>query len=149
MKKKGLISVLCLMLVVLTCAFSLAGCGNGKFWTLQEAYDKELLTVEDLESIAGYLNTQTNCEPPLRVEQTLKIKEDYAEMRRNLIGSKSKMTSEDSIIHAYFGTYGDCIALFIDSTDDIYFAVDVDEWVKIGGVDFHYVIYYEITIYEK
>jgi len=118
--------------------FSVAGltaCGNkeetmGKFYSLQEAYDTEWLTVEDLRNIAYYHNNGLEWEGELDmelgsfqptgftpvpknpnsldVETEGKIKQDF--IKREV---ECKET-EHSVLILYYGTYNGCVAAKIN-----------------------------------
>ena len=110
---------------------------SDRFYTLQEAYDGGMLTVEDLQIIAEYLEKGTSVPEPLSPDIENAIKEVAArDMREKEPDRFSDAKAEDFTITKYYGTYNGCVAFKIE---DIYFshpAVCVDE--TIAGVEFHY-----------
>ena len=55
---------------------------SDRFYTLQEAYDKEMLTVENLQSIAGYHEANTSTSEEINPENANRIKEIAARIMR-------------------------------------------------------------------
>ena len=140
MTKKGR-GIILLSLMIIMCLLTFGGCDNhdetklGNFYTLQEAYDGGMLTVEDLQVIAEYHEKGVSVPEPLSPDIENAIKEVAA---RNLREKESyeDAKAEDFTITKYYGTYNGCVAFKIE---DIYFshpAVCVDE--TIAGVEFHY-----------
>jgi len=108
------------------------GCGpenKGHFYSLKEAYDKGLLTQDELKSLAYYYNDGSDDEdfvPKLKVPEILsndtekRIKETY-------LSDKVKKDYPNATISGiriieYYGVYNDCIAVFVV---DEYRVIDV------------------------
>jgi len=111
----------------------------GTFYSLQEAYDEGLLTIQNLMSIAYYhgsldsvdgtfVPTTKNPEV-LSAETVLTIKQSWIS---ELGQSHVEATIDDVIILKYYGTYGGCIALII-----------TDNYSEDGG-DGDYIIIAEV-----
>lgn len=109
--------------------------GTGMFYTLQEAYDKALLTVDDLESIAYYRSTEYPESLSAEVKQV--IKETKADIIRTRASNPiiEAQASDISII-GYYGTYNDCIAIVLNDSFTDY--PDVMREETIAGVTFDY-----------
>ena len=114
---------------------------QGEFYSLQEAYDNGYLTKEDLENIAYYNNNKLLTYPET-IDETVAalIKEDAANIRRNqdklpILDAKA----EDFEILKYYGTYNGCYVVLLNEPYDKFFTVIIDEWVTIGGGEFHYI----------
>ncbi len=118
---------------------------KGDFYTLQEAYNLELLTRDDLKSIAYYHNGTGDDESfvplpktpeTLSVETENAIKETRAYDFRNMGTHPIKDAKiEDITIHKYYGTYNDCVAVMMYDYN-CYPAVMRDD--SIAGVLFNY-----------
>ena len=107
----------------------------GNFYTLQEAYDGGMLTVEDLQVIAEYLEKNVSAPEEINPGIIKKIKEVAA---RNLREKENyeDAKAEDFTITKYYGTYNGCVAFKIENIHFLHPAVCVDE--TIAGVEFHY-----------
>ena len=113
----------------------------GEFYSLQEAYDKGLLTREDLLNIA-YLNngyteegfTPSRLNPEKLSEDTEnKIKETIAyELRRS--NSHKNATEKDVFIKKYFGTYNGSVAVLYTTKFSWYYDAEYQKY--IAGVHF-------------
>ena len=141
MTKKGR-GIILLSLIIIMCLLTFGGCDNhdetklGNFYTLQEAYDGGMLTVEDLQVIAEYHEKGVSVPEPLSPDIENAIKEVAA---RNL---REKENIEDATadgfwIYRYYGTYNECVAFMIRGYI-LYTAEDLDENEIIAGVRFHY-----------
>lgn len=111
----------------------------GKFYTLQEAYDKNLLSLDALRTIADYHAHGTSPAEPLSSENVNNIKEIAArDMRENKIDPVVNAKAEDFFIMNYFGTYNECVVFMINDPYHFYPAevLNIDE--IIAGVCFHY-----------
>jgi len=121
---------------------------KGTFYSLQEAYDEGLLTVENLQSIANYHNNGTTCLKALSNSVTEAIKEDTAiEMHYNEPSIETK--ASDFNILKYYGTYNDCVAVIMNDPYHDYPAVDLDITGEIAGVQFHYRNQSKIVIWKR
>lgn len=125
------------------CMGVLSGCSgsDGEFYSLQEAYVNGWLSVEELQSIAYYyqgnedesfvpivLNPEklsAEAEESIKKTHLQEIKHDYP--FANIRGV---------YIEEYFGTYGDCIAVYVR---DDYRKIDVlvVPETEIGGIVFY------------
>ena len=96
--------------IFLITAFSMLMCGcerkHGEFYTLQEAYDNGLLTKENLEEIACYVNDQLKYPEELDSKVEKKIKNDMAyEIRHAEIKPIENAKPEGIYVVAYYGNY--------------------------------------------
>ena len=87
----------------------LAGCGGQKaFYTLEEAYEAELLTYEDLQQIY-YLRNDGEENPSLTEEEDAAIRQSFFDNSKELlmeIGFKGSYSSSNEIeIYQYSGSY--------------------------------------------
>ena len=109
----------------------------GNFYTLQEAYDGGMLTVEDLQVIAEYLEKNVSAPEEINPGILKKIKEVAARNLREKEPDRfPDAKAEDFTITKYYGTYNGCVAFKIEDIYFSHFAVCVDE--AIAGVEFHY-----------
>lgn len=137
--------IICTVVAVIAACFltfALAGCKNsggmsGGCYYLQEAYDGGLLTVENLESIAGYHNGGTGYSEPLDESVAVKIKEIAAKkLRETENNSCPEARAEGFEICAYYGQYNGLYAVRI-SNEYVLHPADVPNYtVEIGGVEF-------------
>ncbi len=124
--------------------FGLAACEppegemNGQFYTLQEAYNENLLTVEDLQSIANHLNNGTLPADTLGSAIETGIKETAAENMRNDELSPIPEAKADGFTVQYYGTYNGSIAVLLSNAYLNYPAEDLDITIEVAGVSFHY-----------
>jgi hypothetical protein len=115
--------------VLIIMAISLAACENtkGSFYSLQEAYDEGLLTVEDLQSIANYQSAGED-EPDfapipknpeyLSNEIINAIKKTYLVNLRDIRNQDGTLMCPNATISdvkflGYYGTYNNAIAIKI------------------------------------
>ena len=87
----------------------LAGCGGQKaFYTLEEAYEAELLTYEDLQQIY-YLRNDGEENPGLTEEEDAAIRQSFFDNSKAIIeelGYEGSYSSSDEIeIYQYSGSY--------------------------------------------
>lgn len=126
--------------------FSLVGiCGCKKnenkndFYTLQEAYTKNLLTVENLKNIASYHNNGKQEENNLNEEVINEIKKIAAyKMQNDELNPVIDAKAEDFIITKYYGTYNQSVVFMINNP---YFespAEDLNIIESIANIDFYY-----------
>lgn len=135
---------------------------KGDFYSLQEAYDLELLTQDDLKNIAYYLSVDGGVEDEneddsfvplpktpevLSIETENAIKETRAYYLRNLSPHSIQDAKADGIrIFLYFGTYNNCVAVMMYD----YFAYTAaGKDVTIAEVVFHYWDGNTILIWKK
>lgn len=115
--------------------------GIGVFYTLQEAYDEELLTVEDLQNIASCHTNTTYSIEELSSEISEKILNDY------FIKIKNDDIKLDAVyVDGYCGTYNGCVAVVIAITG-FEPPASIDE-VVIEGVEFSFNTGRHITIWK-
>lgn len=141
--------------------FSLVACsvskedGMGTFYSLRDAFDKNIVTQDDLKNIAYYLNGNSDDDTfiptPLsptylsdEVEKSIKLTAVY-ELHTRGENSKPEATVEDITIIGYYRTYNDYIAVRLNDSFSDYPNV-VHEMV-IADVTFVYsALQYGITI---
>lgn len=146
------------------CIGIFTGCGpkkRGEFYTLKEAYKQELLTIDDLKSIAYYQNNGSegdNFVPVPKKPEKLSaateslIKETKAFDLRNESGlneesSQKEATAEQVSIRKYLGTYGGYVAVIVDDA----YTSNLD-WIweqSIDGVTFRYMDGNAIVLWKK
>lgn len=107
---------------------------KGTFYSLQEAYDKKLLTIEDLQRIASFPNSDPE---QLNTEVAINIMEAWAKtIRTRDINPILAATVDDIMIIGYFGTYNKCVAVRLNDSFTDY--PDVVREVIVAGVTFVY-----------
>ena len=122
----------------------------GKFYTLQEAYDQELLTVSDLQSIANYHANGTHPADVLSIDVKNAIKEIAARnMREKELDPVEEAKAEGFFINKYYGTYNGSVAFMIRNQYILYPAVELDINETIEGVLFHYNSPYKIVVWKQ
>lgn len=123
------------------CGFT--ACGKeeksmGQFYTLQDAYDSGLLTVENLQIIANYLNNGTLPTDNLSSKIETAIKKTAAEkMRNDKLNPISEAKAEGFGVR-YYGSYNGNIAVIMDNVYQDYITEDLDITVEVAGISFHY-----------
>jgi len=118
---------------------------KGIFYSLEEAYSKKLLTVEDLQSIASYYNNQLDVDLETMDEEIKNaIKQAYID---EFLDDTPQATLDGIFIENYYGTYNRSVAVGVN---DAYYRRDllvIPEHI-VGGVSFFkYVYIYGICIY--
>ena len=143
MAKKGR-GIILLSLIIIMCLLTFGGCDNhdetklGNFYTLQEAYDGGMLTVEDLQVIAEYHEKGVSVSEPLDPNIENAIKEVAARNLREKEPDRFPDATADGFwIYRYYGTYNGCVAFMIIGYI-LYPAVVLDENEIVAGVRFHY-----------
>lgn len=136
MKKRFALGLLIISLFITLICF--AGCNKptGKFYSLEESYEKGLITVEQLQEIAEYHNDGKDCPTPLDDKIANAIKETAASDTRKYEKYFEVKASEFTILH-YYGNYNNCYVVMIGNPYFDYPEVAIDEWVDVGGVQFH------------
>ena len=150
---KKAIKFLTLLLVGIVMVFGIAGCkekASGEVYSVKEAYDNGWLTQEDLMSIAYYLNggradneeiISENYEPLPKTPDVLSDETEYKIKSAAAAEYREKYHIKDAkakgfTITAYYGTYGDCVAVM---TEDVYSGAATVVWTDmIAGVSFLY-----------
>ena len=158
MKKYCRLLVICIIAAL--CVFTFAACenkeenpvGDGTFYSMQQAYENEFLTVTNLQSIANHQNNGTNPSDTLSAELEAAIKETAAasyRAQKNLNDEYMypNAKAEDFTIVKYYGTYNNCIAIMLS---DIYSGYDGAEWeVLVAEVLFTYYSGNRIIIWKQ
>ena len=122
----------------------------GKFYTLQEAYEVKMLSIEDLQSIARYHADGTSPAEALSSDITSKIKKLAARnMHEREIDLVVDAKAEDFSITRYYGTYNECVALMINDPYHEYPAEDLDVNEEVAGVLFHYTDPNRIVVWKQ
>lgn len=107
------------------------------FYSLQDAYDEGLLTVENLQSIADYHNNGISYPEELDDFVSDSIKKARAEsLRTDETNPKPKATAEDIVITKYYGTYNNCIVLILDYGTHAEISIPVTD--TVGGITFNF-----------
>ena len=149
--------IICLGVLSVMCLGLFFGCETarakekptGKFYTLQDAYDQGLLTVDDLQSIAYYYyedciaHDHAECESfvpipkkPLTLDTETQeaIKQEYLSGLLTLDYAQGA-TLDNITIKNYLGTYGKCIIVGIIDDCALYdYLFETEHY--IGGVLF-------------
>jgi hypothetical protein len=141
-KKLIVIAVVATMLFGI---FGIAGCmpeedeivPKGTFYSLQEAYDDGLLTVENLQSIADYHNNGISYPEELDDFVSESVKMAWAEsLRTNETYPRPEANAEEIVITKYYGTYNNCIVIILDYGTHAEISIPVTD--TVGGVSFNY-----------
>ena len=126
---------------------------QGNFYTLSEAYEKGLLTVEDLQQIAGYRDKGQNSPETLDEQLANEIKEVRARDIREAPDSYfPNITAENIIIENFYGMYNGNPVIYLANGLQLVPGWDMNISRDIGGVIFRFSlpIYVEwLVIYEK
>lgn len=123
---------------------------KGTFYSLQEAYDKELLTIDDLRSIAHYQSAgedepnfvPTPMNPEVLSSETIEaIKKTYLVALRLATHQDGTFmfpnaTIDDVNFFGYYGTYGNAVAIKI--SDEFSGNAGVVLELVVVGVTFTY-----------
>ena len=141
--------MICFMLAMIIC---IGGCNKnvGKLYTLEEAYDLNLITKNDLKNIAYYFNKVESNDfvpKPKNPESISKkneklIKKTY--LRDEL--KEPRLSTKKVHIYEYYGTYNGCIALRITNSYNCYDYIIHEEYI-IDGVSFYNFYVAGISIY--
>ncbi|MGN1060370.1 MAG: hypothetical protein ACI4QN_01420 [Candidatus Coproplasma sp.] len=125
-----------------------AGCNKptGNFYSLEKSYEKGYITVEQLQEIADYHNDGKDCPTPLDDKIANAIKETAAADTRKFEKYVEVKTSEFKILH-YYGYYGNYYIVMIYNPYINYPDVVVDEWIDVGGVQFHITTHESIQVW--
>lgn len=131
------------VMFVLTGLSFFGGCTNveGELYRLDEAYANGWLSQEDLQNISFYYNgtEYTDFVPApknpavLSKDTEKKIKKTHL---RKLKKDMPDATVDNIEIAAYYGTYGDCVAVYVRD-DLIMYDLLFSEKEIIGGVEFY------------
>ena len=111
----------------------------GKFYTLQEAYIEEFITVEELQIIAKYHNNWRQMSNDLDPQVIKDIKEIAAyNLRNDELSPMINAKADDFIITKYYGTYNKCVVFMIEHPDLQQPGEELDITETIAGVIFEY-----------
>jgi hypothetical protein len=141
-KKQVVIAVVAIMLFGVV---ALTGCtpeedeivAKGIFYSLKEAYDEGLLTVENLQSIADYHNNGISYPEELDDFVSESVKKAWAEsLRTDKTNPRPETTAEEIVITKYYGTYNNCIVVILDYGTHADVSIPVTD--TVGGVSFNY-----------
>lgn len=143
--------VLAMTIIMLFSFMGLTSCGNGDdepagtFYSLQEAYDQGLLTIQDLQSIAYYHNGDSMSVYPhaLSDEVSNAIKEDAAKRYRAFTDTNGAYLYPNAVgdgftITKYCGVYNACFAIMLNNIYDDSGQPAVMQEVVVAGVTFVY-----------
>ena len=137
MKKqiKKLFSVFMVGIMVVMSCFFVSCIETGKFYSLRQAYEKGLITHEELEIIADYHNNDKRLE--LTDKKIIKkIKNLYAKELRENDETFSNITSDEIGISSFYGAYGNCYVVILG------YGIVLDEYIpvdmEIDGVIFQF-----------
>ena len=153
-KKKVKSLAIVLSLVVVVGAAVCAGCAPGRqeagsegsFYSLEEAYEGELLTQDDLRNTAYWYHTRygetehvdASFEPSPKTPETLS-EDTQDKLKRTYLDEVIKMpdgSPDEVVIRGYFGTYNGCVVVDISDNYHQYDYVFEPEH-EIGGVTFY------------
>ena len=146
MKKRSALAPIIISLVIVM--FSLCGCNNitGQFFSLEKSYENGLITVEQLQEIANYHNDGKESPTPLDDKIANAIKLTAAADTRKYEKLVEVKASEFKILR-YYGNYNNCYVVMIDNPYINYAEVIVDEWVNVGGAQFHITTHESIQVW--
>ena len=155
----------CAITAFFTCIIGLVACkpsvsseGDqmdvGVFYNLQQAFDNELITNDDLVSIAYYLNDESMPVYPEPISEEIQeaIKETRsailkAEVDRDGVLRYPNATAEDVTLRGYYGKYNDSYAVMIADSYNEYTEALWSE--TIDGVTFYYTNGNSILIWKE
>lgn len=139
--------MICLCVVCFLSLCTLGGCRKypqgellqGRFYTLQEAYDYGGLTQADLQTIAYYHNNGIPYPDNLSEDITKSIKKAWAQkLRDDNADSTEEITEELVVISKYYGTYNNCAIIILERWGAMYPAIYAPYSIDIGDVSFNY-----------
>ena len=144
MKKVLLFAIAFVML------FSLVACkdkenelvGDGAFYSLQEAYDNEFLTKQDLQSIAYYHNDASIPVYPTSLKANIADK-----IKQNFASHVNCQDTEHNIQIKYYGTYNGSVVAMIDGCGLGY--ADMPSSENIYGMIFYYANSQRIMVWKE
>jgi len=119
----------------------------GTFYSLQEAYDEGLLTYDDLRTLAygNGLNNEDGFVPIPKTPGVLSTEIENA-IKYNYMYYIQCKDEKHVQIEYYGGTYGDCVAVVIESCLT---SISVVNWQEsIGGINFIYSGDFQIIIWK-
>ena len=140
------------LFMMLLLSVTLVGCNKnlGKLYTLEDAYNLNLITQDDLKSIAYYFNKleDTDFVPKPKNPESIDKKTERLIKKTYLrdILKKPKLSIKKVHIYGYYGTYNGYIALRITDSYNCY-DYNIHEEYIIGGVSFYHFHKTSIRIY--
>lgn len=143
-KIKFIFSLTVALFMLISISVIAAGCAKkekitGKFYTLQEAYEQDLLTKDDLRVIAGYHNAEKQYSERLNGEIAETIKRDWTkDIEEKFNEHIEKIDGETALIKKYYGSYNGCVAVIIECVNVQNPAVYNQIVVDVGGISFNY-----------
>lgn len=125
--------------IFLITAFSMLMCGcerkHGEFYTLEEAYNSGLLTKENLEEIAYYVNNSMRYPEALDGKIEKKIKNDMAYEIRHVEKAAVKNAKPDGFeVKKYYGEYNGNYVVLMESI--YYDNLTVITEITVEGITF-------------
>ncbi|MDE5545882.1 MAG: hypothetical protein K2I88_00300 [Anaeroplasmataceae bacterium] len=145
------------VVIVLVCLI-LTGCSKtgGELYSLEEAYNKNLLSREDLLNVAYYYNKENGVENSDFTPKTLdpevlssKMENEARKAQKKYLEQSYKnVTLEDVKVVGYYGTYNNCVVVLFNSssciTSDILFLEEYTiEDVKFFNFTYLLKVYYK------
>jgi hypothetical protein len=122
----------------------------GAFYTLQKAFEEDMLALEDLRTIADYHRNGTSSSGELSIDIVTIIKEIAAHnMRESALDPVVYAKAEDFSITRYYGTYNASVVFMINDPYHEYPAEVLDINETIEGVLFHYTTPDRIVVWKK
>lgn len=131
-----------ILFMMLILSVVLVGCNKnlGKLYTLEEAYDLNLITKDDLKNIAYYFNKveSSGFVPKLKNPESISKKNERLIKKTYLrdVLKEPRLSIKKVHIYEYYGTYNGCIALRITDSYNRY-DYNIHEEYIIDGVSFY------------
>ena len=147
-KIKKFFSICLIAIMVIMSCFFVSCKETGKFYSLRQAYEKGLITHEELEIIADYHNNG------IRLELTdkkiiRKIKNLYAKELRENDETFSDITSDEIGIRRFYGVYGNCYVVLLDYGSGTTEILPVDMEIDVVVIHFgHYRYRDRLAVYQ-
>ncbi len=117
---------------------------SGKFYSLQEAYEKKFLSERDLQYIVSDHNNRKSFVEVLTVQEESAIKETA--VREALNEGKSP---DDFSIWSYYGFYNGYYIVIVHDKKANASTNNIDEWINIGSSNIHYTSNDRISVWKK
>ncbi len=126
---------------------------QGNVYTLEKAYDKELLTEENLEEMANSQKISGNqATEILGVDLEREIKQITAKRWSETDEMRPNLTADDMTFLSIWGHYGECYVVMVYPKDLMWTAEDMDVSLTVGNTTFRFshTVYLEmLVVYEK
>ncbi len=156
--------LICTFILLLCFSLGVVACNEpekeGKFYSLEKAYEDGLITREDLLNIAYYHGDAEHNPDELNDsfipkelgeldEQTsLKIRTDLAELFNEMDSSTEKVYADNFEITNYLGTYNGCVVFYYEADFlDFDTVIAQREEKNIDGVIISYTSYVSLNIW--